>query len=87
MPAAEAVFNARATGAIVVFFNEWRAAARAASAAESAVSQAYVAFLNGRGTAPTPAQIAESKRKRAVADDLFAVALGKWRAAGRGPLE
>ena len=68
------------------FFNEWRAAARAASAAEQAVSRAYVLFLNGKGLAPSEQQLAESKRKREVADDLFKVALGRWREGGRGPL-
>ena len=76
----------RATGAILLFFNEWRAAARAASAAEQAVSRAYVLYLNGKGQAPSEQQVAESRRKRDLADDLFKVALGRWREAGRGPL-
>jgi hypothetical protein len=76
----------RATGATVLFFNEWRAAARAASAAERAVSQAYLLYMSGKGEMPSAQLIADSKRKRDVADDLFKVALGRWREAGRGPL-
>lgn len=71
----------------MLFFNEWRAAARAGSAAERAVSQAYVLYLGGEGEPPTAKQLEDAKRRRAVADDLFSVALGKWRAAGRGPLK
>ena len=70
----------------MLFFNEWRAAARAASAAERAVSQAYVLYLSGQGDPPTATQIQEARDRRALADDLFSVALDKWRAAGRGPL-
>jgi hypothetical protein len=70
----------------MLFFNEWRAAARAASAAERAVSQAYMLYLSGKGDPPSVEQIAQSKHKRALADDLFSVALRKWRAGGRGPL-
>ena len=70
----------------MLFFNEWRVAARAASAAERAISLAYIEYLNGRGAPPSAQQLEEAKRKRAVADDLFSIALGKWRAAGRGPL-
>jgi hypothetical protein len=70
----------------VLFFNEWRAAARAASAAEQAVSKAYLQYMAGTGEPPTAQEVDDAKRRRAVADDLFKVALQKWREAGRGPL-
>jgi hypothetical protein len=70
----------------VLFFNEWRVASRAASAAERAVTLAYLAYCSGKGQPPTPEQVEESKRKRAMADDLFSVALRKWRESGDGPL-
>ncbi len=71
----------------MLFFNEWRAAARAASAAERAVSQAYLLYFDGKGDPPTPGLVQEAKHRRALADDLFVVALRRWRDAGRGPLE
>jgi hypothetical protein len=71
----------------VLFFNEWRAAARAASAAERLVSQAYLLYFAGKGDPPTPKLFDDARYKRAVADDLFSVALRRWREAGRGPLE
>lgn len=70
----------------MLFFNEWRAAARAASAAERLVSYAYMEYLSGKGDPPSAQQVEEAKRKRALADDLFSVALRRWREAGRGPL-
>ena len=68
----------------MLFFNEWRAAARAASAAERAVTQAYLLYCSGKGEMPSAAQIEDAKHKRGVANDLFSVALRKWRAGGNG---
>lgn len=62
----------------MLFFNEWRAAARAAAAAERAVSEAFMLYFNGKGDAPTAQQVEEAKRRRAVADDLFSVAIRHW---------
>ncbi|MFC5496819.1 hypothetical protein ACFPOE_04670 [Caenimonas terrae] len=70
----------------MLFFNEWRVAARAASAAERAVTHAYMLYLGGHGEPPTAQLIDAAKRKRALADDLFSVALERWREGGRGPL-
>ena len=70
----------------MLFFNEWRTAARAASAAERTVSQAYLLYISGKGEPPAAKQVEDAKRKRGVADDLFKVALSQWREAGRGPL-
>ena len=72
----------------VLFFNEWRAASRAASAAERMVSQTYMLYFNGKGKPPTPQEIAEAKRRRAVADDLFVLALRNWNGnrGAAGPL-
>lgn len=62
----------------MLFFNEWRAAARAAAAAERAVSEAFMLYFNGKGDAPTAQQVEEAKRRRAIADDLFSVAIRYW---------
>jgi hypothetical protein len=70
----------------VLFFNEWRVASRAASAAERAVTLAYLAYCAGKGQPPTQEQIDDSRQKRAVADDLFSVALRRWRESSGGPL-
>lgn len=59
-------------------FAEWRIAARAAATAERVVSNSYRRFFQGMGGPPTPAEIAEAKRKRDLADDLFIVAMGHF---------
>jgi hypothetical protein len=60
---------------IIDLFAEWRVASRAASAAERAVSNAYRRFFQGLGELPTSGEIAEAKRKRDLADDLFVAAM------------
>jgi hypothetical protein len=74
---------------VLLLFNEWRAAARLASAAERRISEAYMLYFNGRGEAPSREQVAEAKHRRAVADDLFCTAIQDWnRSRNRnGPLE
>ncbi|MFC5496820.1 hypothetical protein ACFPOE_04675 [Caenimonas terrae] len=62
----------------MLFFNEWRVAARAASAAERAVSEAFMLFFNGKGPAPSEEQVELAKRSRELADDLFNVACRDW---------
>jgi hypothetical protein len=59
------------------FFGEWRAASRAASEAERAVSDAFMRYFNNRGPLPPKEQIDEAKRRRALADDLLMVAMGR----------
>jgi hypothetical protein len=59
------------------FFGEWRAASRAASAAERAVTDAFMRYFNNRGPLPPKEQIEDAKRRRAVADDLLMVAMGR----------
>jgi hypothetical protein len=59
------------------FFGEWRAASRAASAAERAVTDAFMRYFNHRGPLPPKEQIEDAKRRRAVADDLLMVAMGR----------
>jgi hypothetical protein len=59
------------------FFGEWRAASRAASEAERAVSDAFMRYFNNRGPLPPKDQIDDAKRRRALADDLLIVAMGK----------
>ncbi len=63
---------------IIDLFAEWRVAARAATAAERAVSNAYRRFFQGVGEPPTIESIAAAKRKRDLADDLFIVAMGHF---------
>jgi hypothetical protein len=63
---------------IIDLFAEWRVAARAAAAAERAVSNAYRRFFQGLGEPPTAEEIAAAKRKRELADDLFIVAMGRY---------
>ncbi|HMA09170.1 MAG TPA: hypothetical protein VKP68_14950 [Ramlibacter sp.] len=63
---------------IIDLFAEWRVAARTATAAERAVSNAYRRFFQGVGEPPTIEAIAEAKRKRDLADDLFIVAMGSY---------
>ena len=69
---------------IIDLFAEWRVASRAASAAERAVSDAYRRFFQGLGEPPTRGEIAEAKRKRDLADDLFITAMGHFQ-SGRKP--
>jgi hypothetical protein len=59
------------------FFGEWRAASRAASEAERAVTDAFMRYFNNGGPLPPKVQIDEAKRRRAIADDLLMVAMGK----------
>jgi hypothetical protein len=57
------------------FFSEWRAAAKAASAAERALSEVYMRYFNDEGEEPTLGQIDAARRKRSTANDLFWVAM------------
>ena len=63
---------------IIDVFAEWRVAARGAGAAERAVSSAYRRFFQGVGEPPSAEAVAEAKRKRDLADDLFIVAMGHY---------
>lgn len=69
----------------MLFFNEWRAAARVASAAERAVSKAFMLYFYGKGPAPSDMQVAQAKRCREIADDLFTVACRDWDESRRNP--
>lgn len=73
----------------MLFFNEWRAASRAASAAERIVSEAFMLYFNGKGQPPSGEQIHEARRRRTVADDLFSLAIRNWTDKGgtMGPLD
>lgn len=46
-------------------------------------------YFNGKGKPPTDLQVEEAKRRRAVADDLFALAMHDWhdKGAKTGPLD
>jgi GAF domain-containing protein len=58
-----------------IYFQEWRIADRAASAAEKAISRASLAAIEGTGSAPTAAMVAAAARLRQLADDLYRVAM------------
>jgi len=62
------------------FFQEWRVADRNASAAELRVFQASLDSMAGRSPSPTPAAIDDAKRLRAIANDLFTVAMAEFKA-------
>jgi hypothetical protein len=67
------------TAALIIdLFAEWRVAARAASAAERSISNAYRRFFQGVGAPPSAEELAAAKRKRELADDLFIVAMGRY---------
>ena len=59
------------------YFDEWRAADKAASAAEREVSEAFMRHFNGAGDAPSTDKIIAAKTRRAVADHLLANAMDK----------
>ena len=62
------------------FFQEWRVADRAASAAERLVVAASLAAISEKGVPPSPPEIAYAKRLRAIANDLFAVSMAEFAA-------
>jgi hypothetical protein len=55
--------------------NEWRLADRAAHALERAISRASLAALSGQGDGPSLEDREKARRLRAIADDLFALAM------------
>jgi hypothetical protein len=57
------------------FFQEWRVADQAASAAEKLLLVDSLNAIEQGGVAPTLAAIAHAARLRAVANDLYAVAM------------
>lgn len=57
-------------------FAEWRVADRAASAMEASNSRAALAALTGIGLDPSTGQRLRAVAMRAVADDLFQIAMG-----------
>lgn len=52
------------------------------------VSDAFMLYINGKGKPPSAAEIDEAKRRRAMADDLFALAIKNWNTSrvNAGPL-
>lgn len=59
------------------YFDEWRAADKAASTAEREVSEAFMRHINGAGEAPTTEKIIAARTRRAVADELLAHVMNK----------
>jgi hypothetical protein len=62
-------------------FREWRVADRTALAAERAVMATAMAYYDGTSAPPTLEAIAEAKRLRGIADDLFSVSMVELAAA------
>lgn len=60
------------------FFQEWRVADRAASAAERALMAASIAAIEAHEQPPSLEEIAHAKRLRAIANDLFAVSMAEF---------
>lgn len=53
------------------------------------MSETFMLYFNGKGKPPTEQQVEEAKRRRAVADDLFTLAMHDWHDKGgkAGPLD
>ena len=64
------------------YFQEWRAADRAAFAAERLVVAGTMRLLSG-GSGPTENEIAEARRLRAIADARFKDAMQEMNEIGR----
>lgn len=58
-------------------FQEWRAADRAASAAEKAVLLDSLRSPDAMGTSPAVYHLEKARRRRAIADDLFEIAMAQ----------
>jgi hypothetical protein len=58
-------------------FQEWRAADRAASAAEKAVLADSLRSPDAMGTSPAIYHLEKAKRRRAIANDLFEIAMAQ----------
>jgi hypothetical protein len=57
------------------YFKEWRAADRAAIAAENRIYAASMLLIDGRGSGPSDEEVADAHRLREIANDLFHVAM------------
>jgi hypothetical protein len=42
------------------------------------VSEAFMQYFNGKGDPPTEDQVQEARRRRGIADDLFALSVQNW---------
>jgi hypothetical protein len=60
---------------VIGIFAEWRLANKLASQAEAIVLAGLIRMLNKEGPEPTDDEVANAKRLRGVANDLFAVAM------------
>jgi putative methionine-R-sulfoxide reductase with GAF domain len=60
-----------------IYFQEWRIADRAASAADKALLRASMAAIEGSGSAPTTVMVEAAARLRQLADDLYRVAMAE----------
>jgi hypothetical protein len=68
--------RASVRGVLVIgIFGEWRLANKLASQAEAIVLEGLLRMLNKEGPEPTEEEVANAKRLRAVANDLFAVGM------------
>lgn len=62
-----------------LLFSEWEIADRQVRLLEHAIAMACVAALDGSAEAPSAEQIAAVRRMRAVANDLFHVAVAEMK--------
>jgi hypothetical protein len=58
-------------------FQEWRAADRAASAAEKAVLADSLRAQDAMGNSPAVYHLEKARRRRAIANDLFEIAMAQ----------
>ena len=65
------------------YFQEWRTADRAASAAERQVFAASMRFIGEQGPGPTRDQIDLAHQLRTTADELFSSAMRQMEEAGQ----
>jgi hypothetical protein len=72
-----------------LLFSRWRTADRQARLLEQAIATAWLAALDGRADTPSPEQIADVRRMRGVANELFNAAMAEMtsRAASLQPTQ
>jgi hypothetical protein len=58
-----------------LLLNEWRIAAKAASAAEQLLAEAYLRYFTNRGSEPSQGDKEVAARKRRIADDLYLIVI------------
>jgi hypothetical protein len=64
------------------FFQEWRTADRAATAAERAVLADSLRSIEAMGNSPAVYHLEKARRRRAIANELFEIAMEAMGAQG-----